>query len=300
MAAYWHFIDDVWVNTPEYAGCGFGYLRRWTPERLTEARALDGRGQAAAQTDAEKERVALADESLALFEQFMKMRRDQAEGRFAPGHGRRDLARRRSPLRRALQGSAAPSPKTGYAPKTPSAQSTSTQFYEQTYEDASRVAKDFDVVDHAAAAALEVSARQGQEGRGRRLVQPDFDDADWKTTDVCVDTWSALGLHNYMGSLWYRTQVKLPAVPRARRSTCGSARPTAASRCSSTASTSVRRAKKEKTDSFTGYCQPASFDVTAAIKPGAENQISLFCTREFLNELGTGGLLAPVVIYREK
>ena len=31
-----------------------------------------------------------------------------------------------------------------------------------------------------------------------------------------------------------------------------------------------------------------------------ENQLALFCTREFLNELGTGGLLSPVVIYREK
>ena len=55
--------------------------------------------------------------------------------------------------------------------------------------------------------------------------------------------------------------------------------------------------KGEKTDTFVGYCQPASFDITTALKPGAKNQISLLCTRKFLNELGTGGLLAPVVIY---
>ena len=58
-------------------------------------------------------------------------------------------------------------------------------------------------------------------------------------------------------------------------------------------------AKGEKADSFSGYCQPASFDVTAALKEG-DNQISLFCTREGLNELGTGGLLSPVVLYRDK
>ena len=34
--------------------------------------------------------------------------------------------------------------------------------------------------------------------------------------------------------------------------------------------------------------------------PGAANQISLLCAPAFLNELGTGGLLAPVVICREK
>ena len=37
-----------------------------------------------------------------------------------------------------------------------------------------------------------------------------FDDAKWQATDCAVDTWSALGLHNYMGSLWYRTTVAVP------------------------------------------------------------------------------------------
>jgi hypothetical protein len=57
--------------------------------------------------------------------------------------------------------------------------------------------------------------------------------------------------------------------------------------------------KGEKADSFVGSCQPATFDITQALGPEGE-QISLFCTREFLNELGTGGLLAPVVVCREK
>ena len=45
---------------------------------------------------------------------------------------------------------------------------------------------------------------------------------------------------------------------------------------------------------------PSRSSVSAAIQPEAENQISLLCTRDFLNKLGTGGLLAPVVVYREK
>ena len=36
------------------------------------------------------------------------------------------------------------------------------------------------------------------------------------------------------------------------------------------------------------------------VKPGAENQISILCSRGAINELGTGGLLGPVTIYREK
>ena len=41
-------------------------------------------------------------------------------------------------------------------------------------------------------------------------------------------------------------------------------------------------------------------DVTAAIKPGADNQITIKGTRTFINELGTGALLGPVYLYSEK
>lgn len=58
-------------------------------------------------------------------------------------------------------------------------------------------------------------------------------------------------------------------------------------------------AKGKSEGSCTGYCQPASFDISAALAPG-ENQISIFATREFLNELGTGGLLAAPVLYQVK
>ena len=52
-------------------------------------------------------------------------------------------------------------------------------------------------------------------------------------------------------------------------------------------------------DAFSGFCQPAMFDVTGAVKRGA-NQITVLCERNWLNELGTGGLMGPVVVCREK
>ena len=38
------------------------------------------------------------------------------------------------------------------------------------------------------------------------------------------------------------------------------------------------------------------------IKPGAENQITTMCTRwdSYINEIGTGGLMGPVVVYHDK
>jgi hypothetical protein len=59
-------------------------------------------------------------------------------------------------------------------------------------------------------------------------------------------------------------------------------------------------AKGETSAEAAGFCTPFSFDITAAITPGASNQITLLCNRTMLNEVGTGGLLGPVMIYQER
>ena len=56
----------------------------------------------------------------------------------------------------------------------------------------------------------------------------------------------------------------------------------------------------QSSDEFNGFCQPVSFDITDALLPDADNQITLRCERTFFNELGTGGLLAPVSIYQDR
>ena len=45
--------------------------------------------------------------------------------------------------------------------------------------------------------------------------------------------------------------------------------------------------KGDTLDAFSGYCQPARFDITAALKTG-DNQFTILCDRRHLNELGTG------------
>ncbi|MFO0880598.1 MAG: DUF4838 domain-containing protein [Gemmataceae bacterium] len=303
MADYWSTIDRAWIETPEYAGCGFGHLRRWTPEVLRDARQRLEQAKAVAKSDAVKRRIALADESLALFEQFMQMRRDLAEGKWAGlGQGAQRYVER-------MEATAAkhrPEYAFSYVPWAQGGKGGSLNaiyfkaFYEATYLDAARVA--------AEKVLLTPTLRQWRwqqdakkTGQSAGWAQPGFDDTRWPTTDVAVDTWSRLGLHNYMGSLWYRTTVKLPEVPTGKKvhlwigATDGAVKIFV----NGVAIPHVGP-KGEKTESFTGHCQPTSFDITAAIKPGASNQISVFATRTFLNELGTGGLLVAPVIYREK
>ncbi len=298
MAAYWQFIDDVWINTPEYSGCGFGYLRRWNPTRMDESRRLLNAGIAAAKSPIEKQRVELANDSLKLFELFMKLRRDQAHGRFVA------LADEAA-MWRNLVVELGEKYKDQFCftrvPWTPHtvAGSYFGQFYQQTYDDASRIAKHFDILG-IRIHDLEYRVDPDKKGEAAGWAKPEFNDKAWEMTDVCYETWSSLGLHDYFGSLWYRTELEVPAVPKGQRvflwlgSFDGSAKVFVNGQLVQHKGTGGKLA-----DEVTGFCQPFSFDITDIAKPGV-NSIALFCTRKDFNELGTGGLLGPVAVYAER
>ena len=56
----------------------------------------------------------------------------------------------------------------------------------------------------------------------------------------------------------------------------------------------------ETLDVANGYCKPFLFDVTDAVAANAENTLAILATRTFINELGTGGLMAPVTLVAEQ
>lgn len=302
MGAYWQLIDDIWVKTPEYSGCAFGHLRRFTPERLAAARKLIGEAQAAAKTDTEKFRVEIASQSLTALELFMKLRRDLAEGKFATMSADADkYTKLIGDLGKKYQ------PQFCFAKMPWTGEGTVNViyfniFYNATYRDAQKLHDKFTLVTNSPVRTWKYQADKGKLGEAAGWAKADFDDSAWKTTDCVMDTWSTIGLHNYMGSLWYRTKLKLPEIPSGKKvhlwlgATDGRVKVFVNGQA-----IPYVNDKGEKAETFSGYCAPASFDITSALRGnGAENQISLFCTRENMNELGTGGLIAPVMIYRDK
>jgi len=303
MAAYWHFIDEIWVNTNDYSGCGFGYLRRWTPEKLAQARVLLDAGLAACKTPLEVQRVRLADESLGLMELFMKLRRDQAEGRFAKLASEGEYWLKHC----AMLGQKNQDQMTfTYMPRTGGGINISyaRQFYQLTYNDATRIATEGVILTPKPLINFRYQADEKKTGEAQDFAKADFDDSAWKTTDVTSETWSTLGYHAWFKSMWYRTEVQLPPTPAVAKgkkvylwlgSTDGSAKVFVNGQ-----HISHTNAKGETVDEFNGYCQPASFDITAALQPKGPTKIAILTTRTFFNELGTGGLLGPVVVYREK
>lgn len=300
MAAYWKHVDDAWIDTPEYSGCGFGYLRRFTPERMRQARALMDRASAACQTNQERRRVELADDSLRQFELFMQLRQDLAAGRFGSLAG--DAARWRT-----QQLDLGEKWKDQYAftrvPWTPHTVSGLyfSIFYQPTYDDASRIAANHQIITAEPLRMFRYQADAEKQGEAAGWATPGFDDATWKETDVCLETWSTLGYHDYFKSMWYRRAVDLPALPAGKRvhlwlgATDGSAKVFINGK-----HVAYRGADGKSSNEASGYCQPFSWDISDAVRSGERNTLAILCTRTGFNELGTGGLLAPAVIYAEK
>ncbi|MCC7193188.1 MAG: DUF4838 domain-containing protein [Phycisphaeraceae bacterium] len=304
MAAYWQFIDDAWTNVPEYSGCGFGYLRRWTRETMAGARQRMNAAIAAAKTDMEKRRVALADDSLKLFESFMQMRYDQAEGRFANlATQAEEWTRQAVALGQKYQENYAFT-KVSWTPHTMGG-AYFKSFYELTYIDASRIARDFKILTTPPLRQWKYLADPEKQGEAAGYAGKNFDDKAWKTTDVAVETWSTLGYHDYFKSMWYRASVSVKPVAGKKTylwlgATDGAAKVFVNGKHVPYVSPASDKKPEATLDEADGYCNPFSFDITSALDAGGQNTIAIFCTRKFFNELGTGGLIAPVVVYQEK
>jgi len=298
MGKYWHRIDRAWVEAKEYSGCGFGYLRIFTPEVMAEARALLDQARALCGTIAEHERVRLIDESFTAFELFMKMRNDFAEGHL--GTLANDLDDWRGSIRHLRRRYKEQYCFYGYYLDYVN------WFWGKPYEEGTRMEKEFTRLGNP---MLEWKFQYDEENEAEGLgwTEPDFDDSDWETTHVVRETWSTIGHHNTMGHMVYRAQVPLRTLPDGKKaflwisSTDGTAKVFVNGHHVPYVVPEKTRSqeKGDVIDAFSGYCKPATFDVTDSVTAGV-NQITIVCERKWLNELGTGGLMGPLVVFREK
>jgi hypothetical protein len=299
MRRYWQVFDDAWTSVPEHAGCAWGYMHRFTPSVMQAARGAMDEALAAASTSLEYRRVQLEDNSLRQFERFMQLRHDLCEGRLL------DIDLRSTEWLGTQLGLAdqyaenSAFTKVGWTPRT-NGGTYFINFYGKTYDDAGRIARAYRIISPPLR-QWKYRVAHKEDGVAQGWPNSDFADDDWKTTDIAVDTWFALGLESYYGAVWYRCRVKAPAIAAGKKVYLWI----------SGADGNVQvfinglpvpyvNDKGDKSDYVSGYAKPLSFDITSQLKPNADNQIAIVGTRTFINELGTGGLLEPVYLYREK
>ena len=104
-------------------------------------------------------------------------------------------------------------------------------------------------------------------------------------------SWSNQGLRYYKGLAWYRQPLDVPVDAAGKRVFlwCGGVD----EKCK------VWLNGKPIGVSPGSAFSPFEMDATDAVKPG-KNMLVFEVNNEVVNELGTGGLLSPVLIYREK
>ncbi len=297
MTAYWSFLDDVWVKTPEYSGSFWGYMRRWTPERLRTARQLMDSARAAARTSMEARRVRLADDSLRLFEAFMKMRIDLAEGRWDR------LGVEAAAWRHEIVALGETYKDQYCFTRAYWTQDTAAGYYfaifcERTYGEAARIARTYERITPGPLRRFRWQADPDKKGEAQGWAGTGLDDRAWKMTDVCTETWSTLGYHDYFKSIWYRTELRLPAATTDARTYLWFAATDGSAKVFVNGKHIPWAAEDGSKDEFVGYAQPAAFDVTDAVAGGGLITLAVLCTRSTFSELGTGGLLGPLVFYR--
>jgi hypothetical protein len=299
MRKYWTLFDDQWTKVDEHTGGGWDYARRFTPEFMKEVRAAMDEALHAASTPTEYRRVEMENASLKQFERWMQMIWDLNDGKLANlgpqseqwTNGALYLAEEYAP-QYAFD-------KTYYSP------SVGVRYFKLFFQpallDATRVAQNFTVISNPLR-EWKYSVDKEKTGEAQGLFKPEYSDAEWKTTDIAVERWSTLGFPNYFGPVWYRQNVKVPNVPAGKKVYLWVSREDGDVEVWVNGQhISYVDEKGEVQDAFhNGYGKPVSFDITAAVKPGVQNQITIKGTRVFINELGTGGLLGPVYLYREK
>jgi hypothetical protein len=126
-------------------------------------------------------------------------------------------------------------------------------------------------------------------GEAIGLWRADLRGGNWQRIKTSSSSWSNQGLRYYKGLAWYRQAVEVPAEFQGRRVFlwCGGV---------------DEKAKVWVNGVPVGVSHGAAFapfemDATAAVKAGGRNVLTFCVANEAVNELGTGGIVAPVILY---
>ncbi|MCM8758863.1 MAG: DUF4838 domain-containing protein, partial [Candidatus Omnitrophica bacterium] len=296
MKGYWQTMDDAWTKTTSHTGCVFGYQQRFTQETMKKARdAINEALRNCPENTLYYQRVKMVDESFNQFELFMKMLRNFHSCNFSNIESDAETwVRKQTELGNKYEKNYA------FCKSDRNwAVRYFTIFLYPAYKDAARIHQNYDILT----AITEWKYRVDKENSGEKQgwFKRNFDDASWEIINPSEKTWADIGLWDYYGAVWYRKIVKIPNIPEGKKIYLwiGLGDDTFKVYVNGQ-HISYRTHDGKQLENFSGYCKPVSFDITEAVEKGKENQITIIGIRSTINELGTGGIMSPVLIYRDK
>lgn len=126
-------------------------------------------------------------------------------------------------------------------------------------------------------------------GESIGLYRPEVTGGQWQTIKTSSSSWSNQGLRYYKGMAWYKQTLDVPAEFQGKRIFlwCGGV---------------DEKAKIWVNGQEIGISHGASFapfemDATKAVRAGEKNVVVVSVINDVVNELGTGGIVAPLLLY---
>ena len=129
-------------------------------------------------------------------------------------------------------------------------------------------------------------------GEALAFHKPGMGDRNWTMLRTKSDSWSNQGLRYYKGEAWYRTRFMVPVKYRGRdlRLWFGGIDDTAKAWINGVALEQLAKGAAP-------IGRPWEFDATPAVALGKQNMLVVKISNRAVNELGTGGITGPAMIY---
>ncbi len=126
-------------------------------------------------------------------------------------------------------------------------------------------------------------------GESLGWYRSDVTGGNWQRLRTSSRSWSDQGLRYYKGLAWYRQAFDLPASAEPKRVFLWFG---AIDEMAKVWLNGIPLGISPKT-----AFRPFELDATAAVRPGHSNTLVVCVANESLHELGTGGILGPVMLY---
>lgn len=299
MKRYWTRLDETYARTPSHTGSFYGMHHVWTPELVAACRKDFDEARQSARTPRVRQAVEMTASGFRCAELFLEIRRHIGQFDFLKAKAVQDE------LLAHVEAMG-----TNY-PEWASSRYSKSYYLSFLGRSVEKTASTL-----AAGGRLLVrfpdrwKARKDETGKGiaEGWGNPDWDDNAWEELATFTKSWDDQGLGWYHGDLWYRIRFDLPAEEiqgdlrlffmgfdhnvdvwlngeRLPRGFDEKGDP-------------LRSPEGEILYGQTGFMRPAEFTRMQEKLRAGQNVLAVRCSAGSLAELGTGGLMMPVFLYR--
>lgn len=283
MRSYWTRIEEAYASSPTCTGSSYGQHRIWTPELLAASRADIEKAKAAATSVRVKEAVAMAEAGLKCAELFRQAWDSLGTCDFA------GAAKAQERLGAHVTVMAEHVEEPCWVHQRYAFDQYFRRFLGRTIDGGAKMLADGGQIVARLPDEWKFARDEKGSGAEQGWGRAEFDDSAWGMLATFSKSWSDQGLATYQGDGWYRGTFTVPASAKGKdlRLWFGGFDNNVDVHLNG-------KALGEKT----GFAMPAEYEgIAAHLKFGEPNVLAVRVSAGSLAELGTGGIMMPVVVY---